>query len=377
MRLPVWLNAGLSRATGACLWRLVLVAALAAGVAGCNGPGQPRRRVGALPFPGLFTLYTTADPEHLGHHRSGGLPPPFGKDGADRGIIYTTQAGFLDLAHIRDTIDWTHYWAGHVRTALRQGNESLSLASMDRTWFHLRFHYPADWSRLSEGERGTLTGTLSIRVGEQLGYLTLTWHEVLTWHGYKATLIFDESRSAFTYDDILSHIVGSRVARAAMERVGTDDREAFDAAVTEELLKELRSLGAVGPNQTDRAVELVEGDWWANGKPLKRQVSDGIPWGHVRPWLVAEMSKGVEAREFEVPVLGYIHGRDFRGFYEVEIESRASQTDRIVRAVPAEHRKRLVPTRDLPLVLAQIRTELGEDDAVTVAAEIRGDGGSR
>src|SRR5687768_2411742 len=86
--------------------QLVVLSSLV-GFGGCNG--APRGRLGALPYPGMTTLYATADPENLGRHRYGGLPRLFERDEASRGIIYTARGGFLDVAHVRITVDRVRY----------------------------------------------------------------------------------------------------------------------------------------------------------------------------------------------------------------------------------------------------------------------------
>src|SRR4051794_16399068 len=103
------------------------------GVPGMPGGSLPRDRLGCLPFPGLMTLYATADPARLGRHRYEDLPRLFQEDEAGRGIIYTERAGFVDLAHVRIAIDWTRYCAHAVRDALeaRQGGVDLTCAEGD------------------------------------------------------------------------------------------------------------------------------------------------------------------------------------------------------------------------------------------------------
>src|SRR6185295_8360402 len=78
---------------------------------GCQSGNQPmeepRDRIGSLPFPGAFTLYHASDPNFLGHHcyeHSAVLAA----DEAN-GIVYTTRAGFIDLAHVRITIDTVRF----------------------------------------------------------------------------------------------------------------------------------------------------------------------------------------------------------------------------------------------------------------------------
>jgi hypothetical protein len=272
---------------------------------GCSAAGDmPRDRLGALPFPGHFTLYATADPAHLGTHRYERVPRAFGEDEKEHGIIYTTRAGFIDLAHVRIAIDWTRHCTRMAHEALASGRTSLAVPGPDHGVFHVTLNYPTEWADLPADERARVLDATSHRIGQRVAYLILTWHEVATWFGYRS-FFFDESRSAFTYDDTVATLLGMRVAERAMaEMKGDGDRE-FDAAATAALDAELRRLGPVTPAQTDQAVRAVAGLWWSAEGPLKRQ-TDVWP-GEVEvvhPWLVPNLpfADGAgEAETFALP----------------------------------------------------------------------------
>jgi hypothetical protein len=48
---------------------IVVASAILILLSGCGGTPPPHGRMGALPFPGAWTLYGAANPEKLGHHR--------------------------------------------------------------------------------------------------------------------------------------------------------------------------------------------------------------------------------------------------------------------------------------------------------------------
>ena len=238
---------------------------------GCSGSGAtPRHRIGALPFPGTFTLYRAADPNDLGPHRYARTPRFFQPDERESGIIYTTRAGFLDVAHLRLTIDWTHYYARRVRAAIDARFERFALPALDGETFHVTLNYPDDWHDLDDAQRSALADELALRCGQRLAYQMMTWHELITWFGHRRVLLIDESPSAFTYDDGMSHAIGLRVAERALR--GSPDRgngavadgsrapidwRNGDAAVTAALRAELADLGAVSQAQTDRANDMI------------------------------------------------------------------------------------------------------------------------
>src|SRR5690242_5672973 len=126
---------------------LFLLLAIAAG--GCDAPGTPHDRLGALPFPGPLTLNATADPKNLGPHRYERSLLPFPPISTERGIVYTADAGFVDLAHCNETIDWTRYYAEKVRALLERGASSGELAGPNYSRFHFTFNYPPGWDVLT------------------------------------------------------------------------------------------------------------------------------------------------------------------------------------------------------------------------------------
>src|SRR5689334_1843171 len=124
----------------------LLSAVLACAVAGCDSdPGLPRDRVGSLPYPGVFTLYRAADADRLGVHRYGHGPRLFHQDETENGIIYTTRAGFLDVAHVRITVDTVRYCVTHLRAALQRGDRVVALKTLEGSTFYADLTYPDGW----------------------------------------------------------------------------------------------------------------------------------------------------------------------------------------------------------------------------------------
>ena len=112
---------------------------------GCSSnPRMPRDRFGALPYPGLFTHYSAVDPKNLGVHRYGNVPRLLDKDETTSGIVYTTRAGFLDIAHVRITVDTVRYCVAHLRTAVHRGDTVAPLKTLEGSIFHVELRYPAE-----------------------------------------------------------------------------------------------------------------------------------------------------------------------------------------------------------------------------------------
>jgi hypothetical protein len=345
------------RALSSGLVALALIMAACVWV-GCSGPMDgPRDRLGALPFPGPFTFYRIADPDNLGEHRYERAPRVLRPDEADGGILYTNRAGFLDLAHVRITVDSVRFCTYRVRVAIRERRDSLTLPTIEGSRFLVSLHYPPGFAASThDAANERVADELAIRTGQRLAYLMMTWHEVITWFGYRSVVFIDESPSAFTYDDPMSHVVGLRVAgRALRDRSG----RSFDEAVTIALRAELAELGAMPPGQTGQAVRAVEGLWWSRGRPLKRQLDIGQFDGAVRPWLVPGLASapGAKPEAFPLPTLADVYGRDFSGFFSARIDPGILAADRM-RQLLLSRPLEFDVDRDLPQLVQATRREM-------------------
>jgi hypothetical protein len=335
-----------------------------AGCASKKMPPVPRDRMGCLPFPGTFTLHTTADPSQLGQHRYGRIPRLFEDDEKERGIIYTTRAGFLDLAHLRESIDWTRYETVRMRKAIAAGKKRVDLAGKDNALFRVTLNYPKDWKRIPKAEREMLIDELALRCGERLAFLSMTWHEIITWFGHSLTSLIDERPSSFTWDDTTSHMVGIRVgARALRDRTPGS----FDTAVTRALSAELKRLGAVTPEKTNVAELMVEGVWWTGSSPLKRQFPLGWADPVVYPWTVSDFPTAKKTTPVKLSLLGFddVRGREFSDFMSVQVSPRIFEGPRICACLPGKPKK-LSADDDLLRLVGIVREQMQEQFGMSV-----------
>jgi hypothetical protein len=338
---------------------LILLSSIVVVVCGCSG--APRSRLGALPFPGTTTLYATADPQRLGTHRYSGVPRLFAAGEASRGIVYTARAGFLDVAHLRITIDQVRYCTRGLRRSIAERKGGVRLSGPNHSVFHVSLQYPDDWATLPSAERDALTAEWSLRAGQRVAYLMVTWHELITWFGYRNVFLVDERRSSFLHDDVMSHVIGLRVAERAIRAAGPSaDGFADDDAVTAALKAELSELGAAPPACTDEAARRVENVWWSDGEPLKRQPDVGLESGVVRPWLVPGLAcapSPAEPEAFHLPRLDGIRGRDLSVSCSVAIEPNILEAGRMRRRLPGNP-SRFDADEHVPVLLRQARAEM-------------------
>lgn len=281
-------------------------------------PDIPRARLGCLPFPGPMTLYHTADTSNFGEHCYGPYRVDLSTPEEERGIVYTRRAGFLDLAHLREAVDWTRYVRGLAVRALQERRAEVRFMTFEETGIVLALHYPEWWDGAEDAERRAIIDEAAMRIGQRSAMLIGTWHEIVTWYGWRTFAFVDERGSSFTYEDEASHLVGLRVARRAIE----DSSRGYDDAVTAAIVAEFDDLGIVPTACARRAVMSVEGRWWSNGVAIRRNLDTGLDGAPVTPWTVGPLDCCDEqaVASLIVPTLENVRGRDLAGLVEFRLE---------------------------------------------------------
>ena len=173
-----------------CVLALGLLSACA------SGPAEPRMRLGSLPFPGLFSLYATAEPGELGVHRYESWWDQTVRVGeTSRGIMYTCRAGFVDLSHIRESMDWVRFM--HDRVLERLEHPERGFSPVDVVWsdthFHLDVHCPEWLDALPTDERARAAREVSIRFGQRAAVVSLAGDPALVQRLYELGLFEGEA----------------------------------------------------------------------------------------------------------------------------------------------------------------------------------------
>lgn len=266
------------------LRRAVLVLLSGVACVGCSG-GGPKTRLGSLPFPGVLSLWDTADPQDLGEHVS-----EVGSANAlaesSRGTVYTCKAGFVDLAHLRESADWTRYAYEHILRAFEERSEWATFRDDYHAEYRVALRIPETWSRFTAEARRSEAERAARVAAQRIAYLAMTWHEVATWFGDRIIIFIPEDRSSFTYDDMVAHVIGVRLGGDALAMVSRGEAATFDEAMTIALGREMLRLDAKGKDETYLAARAVEGRWWEGESCTKRQVATGLDGGVLAPWVV-------------------------------------------------------------------------------------------
>ncbi|KAF0160945.1 MAG: peptide-methionine (S)-S-oxide reductase, partial [Caulobacteraceae bacterium] len=113
-------------------------------------------------------LDMVGSPQVLGHHSYLG----FGKFQESNGLVYTCRGGFIDVAHVRETADWTAYLATRLRASLARGG-TIALPGDG----------PPRSLRLSASGTAADADALSVALGQRIAYELMWWAELEQWAG--------------------------------------------------------------------------------------------------------------------------------------------------------------------------------------------------
>lgn len=256
---------------------VALLVVVAAGLSGCQAARQtPPTRFGSLPFPGVTSLFAAAEPERLApHYYRPRYMRPFEAEG-DRGIVYTKKAGFVDISHAREAMDWTRYVAIELADAPQRDGERTATFVFENV-------------RVTVKTPGELTDEERIDAAAGLVYRLLVWHEVSTWLGYSLVPFVSERRSAFTPDDLTAHAIGVRVAREVL-RAGPD-LAMYEQRTGEALEREIAVLEPIDADALGEFCSTLEGVWWSGTECLVTDTNMGLRTGVKQPLVVDEGSR--------------------------------------------------------------------------------------
>ncbi|MBN2139171.1 MAG: DUF4056 domain-containing protein [Sedimentisphaerales bacterium] len=303
---------------------VVLAISVLVGVTGCGGGSKPLLRLGCYPSPTAGTTFP--DPQMLGTHS-------YSRGGSDRnGIVYTCRGGHIDLAHLRIAADWTMYLTDLAYKSMMRNERTFAYRSKPApSRYYVELEYPAGWAGMSASEKERLAREASLRLGEYLAFLASTWHEIVTWFGYKFVAVLPEFSSSFSWEDNYSNLLGTRLAAAALRDVG----RGYDEAMTIALDKELADLGVQPRRVAIWAGERMRGQWFTGHvvymvKMKRRNFDIGLDDGYVSPTVVPELTqcRGAQAKPYPVPSLGSLNELGFKA--RVKIKPKIWESKKIL-----------------------------------------------
>ncbi len=311
----------------------------------------PRSRFGSYPSSNVGTPFLGPD---LGTH--GYYYRPSEKDG----IAYTCRGGTIDVIHVRIAADWTAYLAATTYRHLLQRDASVTYKlAVDRSRSFLTITYPENWDSLPPDRQSAIAREVALALGPHLTFMLTTWHEILTWYGYKILGPLPEFPSAFSWEDSYSNLLGTIIAVHALQ----DAEHTYDEAVQIALDREMQQLGIQPAAVARQASKSVEGKWFT-GKALflvtmkKRNFDIGLKDGSVTPVLIPGVSACPAAKPmpYPVPQLDLLSRYGFS--VKLEIEPHEWEKGKILRLVYGDRpQKRIIPEQHFPIIMDAIRRE--------------------
>ncbi len=309
----------------------------------------PRLRLGTYPAAILGTPWVGPN---LGTH--GYYYHPAEKDG----IAYACRGGSIDVAHLRIATDWTAYLTARTYRHLMKNDRDFTFKlAVDRSREYVQFTYPADWNSRSESQRKETARQIALAVGPYLAYTMTTWHEVLTWFGFKCAGLPTEFPSAFSWEDSYSNLLGTIIAVHALQ----DTQHPYNEAVKIALDREMTKLGIQPAEVARKVTESVRGPWFTGGVTMlltlrKRNFDVGLGDGMVTPSLIPNPPQcpGAEPISYPAPNLAVLAQHGFA--LTLEIEPHEWESGKILRVVYGDKpKKRINPVGHFPIVMNYIR----------------------
>jgi len=341
------------------VWFCLLVIGVATGLSQAKflsrreAKKSPQARIACVPSPTMGVRYFDAD--DLGQHdyRSG-------RDERN-GIVYTCRGGHIDVTHLRKIADWTAYLAYQTREALVHGDDQFKFSMFEPSQHTVQISYPPGWKYLNRKTRRDIAGEVSISLSAYLAYTCSVWHEILTWHGFKAIGFYPEYNSAFSWEDNYSNALGSYLGAQALRARDED----YNQAMTRLIVEQFQRLGPQS-KETARAAGLaVKGSWYVGAfvrvTMTKRHLDVGLDDGFVTPWLVPDVAPcGTPEPWFcPVPDLRLLEEYGFRIHHE--IRPKEWERFQILRAVypdRKDRKNRIVPTEHFGILMEHVKAEV-------------------
>jgi len=316
----------------------------------------PKIRRGSYPTPTVGTSYL--EPNQLGPHS---YRPELHERQNGNGIVYTCRAGHVDISHVREAADWTAYLAAVTYKHLNNSDPEFSFTLKEGSVCFIHLTYPDGWQSLSEEDKERLAFDLSVSLGRYFGYTAGSWHEMLTWFGYKSRGVFPEFPSSFSWEDTYSNLLGSDIGADALR----DTKRTYDEAVTYAMDKTLENLGVQSAEAAKGAAEKVRGSWFTGEVPpfvdmKKRNFDIGLENGFITPWLVDSICEceGAKAQLYLVPNLIFLAEQGFS--MKFEIEPRVWEGNEILSLVYPDKKSRnkyIEPDKDFAAIMSGIKRE--------------------
>ncbi len=340
--------------------------ALAIVLAGCGGGanGGPRVRFASYPTATSGTNFTGPELGDHGYHGSGS---------EKNGITYTCAGGHVDIAHLRKAADWTLYLSEKAYEHIEQGDTEFTFKLYEPSIYYVTLDYPNHWNDLSQEDREVIAHDVAVGLGRYFAFTATTWHEIISYFGYRSTGIFPEHASAFSWEDSYSNLLGTYIAGEVLENADTldiVDTNEYDMAMTVALDVEMSKLGIQSGSIAREAAASVRGRWFTGDLIFvdmkKRHFDVGVDDGMVTPLITApEIGPcgPVEPASYPAPQLDFVDRYGFGVNFEMEVREGIKR--KVFRAAypdEPERHKRIRPSVHFARIMRYIEKDAIENN---------------
>ena len=220
-----------------------------------------RVKLGDLQIPWL-KVGSVLDLHELGPHRYDGAtaaiddrrPNAFPR-GEANGLLYTCNAGFIDTAHVRETVDWSAYFVAQLDRHLERGATiALSPEGAER---RLVIH-PAPPELIERYGRYELI----VALAQWIAYEASVWHEIAQWYGWSLVTLYPETLSGFSPEDPISNAIGVKLLSGADVEQVLGSELTYNRHVDQLIQKSLAELNPVPAEVGEEVVRALDDVWW-------------------------------------------------------------------------------------------------------------------
>ncbi|MDD5458198.1 MAG: DUF4056 domain-containing protein [Phycisphaerae bacterium] len=322
-------------------------------VTGCGIAGGPRLRPSTHACGDSRGRFH--DAESVGQHNYSSFL------GEHDGVVYTARGGCIDIGHLRIAADNVYFLNKKVSRHLEKGRTAFTYKlNADPSIYHVSVIYPAGFQSLPESEQQRIINEISPELAQYFTWQMISWHEVITWFGYKVAGVIPQFVSAFSWEDPYSNLVGTRLGAEAISMKGYS----FNDAMTYCLDTELERLGSVSADQAYAASKSMEGQWYKDTilgvKVLLRSFDLGCDSDKcVTPSLVPGACPGAQPLCYPVPQLTTAQKYGFG--IALQIEPREYMRGKYLAVLyPYGDRGWVTPSVDMPILLNYIRHQAAD-----------------
>lgn len=175
--------------------------------------------------------------------------------GESNGLMYTCHGGFIDTAHVRETVDWTAYFISVLDRHLETGTEiALSPEGATR---RLIVH-PAPPELIERFGRDAVI----VALAQWIAYQGSVWHEIAQWYGWSLVTIYPETLSGFSPEDPISNAIGVNLLSGVDIEQCLSSEKTYNSHIDQLIRKGLAELVPVSADVGEQVVAAVDDFWW-------------------------------------------------------------------------------------------------------------------